>query len=65
LQSAHAGYKGHRVVMDRREVAITYAKGWFVPDLISSFPYELVLVSSSYVGLVKVSPGYLANAHWP
>ena len=41
--------------MDRREIAVTYAKGWFAPDLVSSFPYELVLFSPDYVGLVKVS----------
>jgi hypothetical protein len=59
-----ADYKSHVVVMDRSRVARHYACTWFLPDLISSFPYEWLpdtwpglLVMLKVRGSVSHTPG--------
>ena len=40
-------YKEGTLVMDRRDIVMSYLKTWFVPDLVSSFPY-MWLMGSNY-----------------
>lgn len=38
------------LVMDRRRIAWTYLKGWFFIDLVSSIPFDLILISATSNG---------------
>ena len=40
-------YKEGTLVMDRRDIVMSYLKTWFVPDLVSSFPF-MWLMGSNY-----------------
>ena len=34
-----------QVVLDRRKIIFAYLKGWFIVDLVSSFPFDLIYLA--------------------
>ena len=55
LPCAAAG-DGQRKCMDRRACAVAYLKGWFLADLLSTVPWDLLLGEvTGLVAMLKVA----------
>jgi hypothetical protein len=50
---AAADSLGHRVVMDRKRCLLAYLRGWFLVDLMSTIPWDMVLTSDS-AGILQI-----------
>jgi hyperpolarization activated cyclic nucleotide-gated potassium channel 2 len=50
-----AYHRNGRLVESRQEILLNYLKGWFIIDLISVFPFDIVLNQKSLSEVAKLS----------
>ena len=62
LASFNTGiYKNGSIVMQRKEITMTYLKSWFCIDFVASFPYPIVISYEDYFNISESSKNELTD----